>query len=80
MITVIARLDPEDLERFRRADARLGALRYNPRAYDAETSERIVYEWTVLAGEIFERYGGEAYTDESWEISPSDGTLYYKDG
>lgn len=77
MITVLATLNSEDLERYRRADSRYLALQTNPRAFGAEVSERIVYEWFVLSGELFEKYGGDA--DEQWSISSTDGTLYYVD-
>lgn len=77
MITVAAKMEPEDLERFRRADSRYLALHTNPRAFDAETSERILYDWLCLSGELFEKYGGEA--DELWRLSAADGTLYYTD-
>lgn len=77
MITVEARLEPDDLDRYRRVRGRYEALRLNPRAFDAETSERICYEAFVIDGEMFGKYGGDV--EEEWFISSADGTLYYKD-
>lgn len=78
MITVHARLDSEDLERYRRIEAQRQAARDNPRAYSADATEKIIYEWFVICGELFDRYEVEA--EEDWKISPTDGTIYYGDG
>lgn len=75
MITVLARLNPEDLERYRRIEAQRQAVRENPRAYSADSTEKIMYEWFVVCGELFESYEVEA--EEDWKISPTDGTIYY---
>lgn len=77
MITVVATMGAEDLERYRRVTSRRKALELNPRAYDAETSERIVYESACIDGEMVEKYGAD--TEEQWRISMSDGTIYYED-
>lgn len=77
MITVVATMSAEDLEHYRRIQARRKALELNPRAYDAETSERIVYDSMCLDGEMVEKYGVD--NEEQWTISASDGTLYYED-
>jgi hypothetical protein len=77
MITITDRLSEEDLQCYRRIEARFMALKLNPRAYSAEESEEICYEWYVINGDLFARY--EVDPEEDWRISPTDGTIYYED-
>lgn len=78
MVRLIARLDSEDLVRFRYVCARWEALNSRPEAFSASEAVQIHLDYFNIIGELAEKYD---FTDaDRYRIDPATGAIFvYED-
>lgn len=72
-VRVIARLNPEDLERWREVHSRAEAFRLNPRVFTKEESINAIRAEMDFLGYIWTYY--EVGADDNWFVSASTGAI-----
>lgn len=72
MTSVVGRLDPEDLNRYRTKRALLDALELNPGQFDKDASRAAVFDHYKIVGELTEKYNLPVLA----EIDPATGVCF----
>lgn len=75
MTTVVARLSPEDLARFRAIDVRREAYRVKPEGFSVTEIEQNEMAFQRFMGEVAERY--ELDDVKAWRVSQYSGVIVY---
>ena len=75
MITVIARLSPEDLPRLRMVTARENTRVKHPECYSKEEFVAEEMDFFRFTGEMIEKY--EIDATREWRMSPYTGAIWY---
>ena len=76
MITSVAKLSPDDLDRHRLATAESNAVTVNPDAYSASETDTRMLKILRLEGELLEKYGVDS--SQNWRMSAFTGDIWYE--